>query len=236
MESWRKRLRNKLTTGLVPYVGYVVFKLLQFTMRFEIRGKDAVKPLMDRGDLLLWIFWHGRMLMMPALPRRKSLRILTSKHRDGELISRMIGLLGVKSIRGSTTRGGVSAFRACKRALEKGHDVGLTPDGPKGPRYTIQPGIVELAKLNNVPIVPVTFSCTRGKVFSSWDRFMIPYPFSKGVYYYGRPFRIPSDSTRQQREILRDRLEKYLQEMTRIVDTYCETGKWNGDTLVPFEG
>jgi lysophospholipid acyltransferase (LPLAT)-like uncharacterized protein len=213
-----------------------VFKLLRFTMRFEIRGMDAVKPLMDSNEMLLWIFWHGRMLMMPALPRRKALRILTSKHRDGELISRMIGLLGVKSIRGSTTRGGVSAFRACKRALEKGYDVVLTPDGPKGPRYTVQPGIIELAKLNNVPIIPVTFSCTSGKVFSSWDRFMIPYPFSKGVYYYGQPFRIPSGSTRQQREVLRDRLEKYLQEMTKVVDVYCETGQWNGETLAQFEG
>ena len=236
MESWRKRLRNKLTTGLVPYVGYIVFKLLQLTMRFEIRGMEAVKPLMDGGELLLWVFWHGRMLMMPVLPYRKTLRILASKHRDGELITRLMGLLGIKSIRGSTSRGGVNAFRACKRALEQGHDIVLTPDGPKGPRYTVQPGVIELAKLNNVPIIPVTFSCTRGKVFSSWDRFMIPYPFSKGVYYYGRPFRIPPDITRQQREVLRDRLEKYLREMTKVVDAYCETGQWNGEALAQFEG
>ncbi len=227
MGTFWKRLRNSLTVHVVPFVGFVVVKVLSWTMRFEERGEVQFIARLDRENKpFISVFWHGHMLMMVVSPYRRRAKVMVSRHRDGELITRIIRYFGLESFRGSTTRGGLSALRGGLRALSNGDCVVLTPDGPKGPRHTVQMGVIDLARLTGTPIIPVAFSSTAKKVFSSWDRFIIPYPFSKGVFFYGAPFWVPRRLTKEEREIKRAELEKTMRRMTETVEHYCETGVW----------
>jgi len=230
MDTFWKRLRNRLTISFLPYVGYVVIKVLSWTMRFEEKGDVGTIASYDReGRPFISVFWHGHMLMMPVSSYRRNAKVMVSRHRDGELISRIIRLFGLGSFRGSTTRGALSAMRGGLKALADGYKVVLTPDGPKGPRHTVQLGVIELARQSGAPIIPVIFSATKKKVFSSWDRFIFPYPFSKGVFFYGSPFWVPREVGKEEREIMRRQLEAKMRQMTGKVEHYCETGVWEDD-------
>ena len=230
MDTSRKRLRNYLTVSLLPYVGYVVIKILSLTMRFEAKGEvETLARYDEERRPFISVFWHGHMLMMVTNPYKDRTKVIVSRHRDGELIARIIGCFGVESIRGSTTRGGIGAVREAYKAIKRGYKVILTPDGPRGPRHTVQMGVIELARLTGVPIFPVTFSSTKKKVFSSWDRFILPYPFSKGVFFYGAPFWVPRNVTDEEKEAKRAALEKTMRTMTDTVERYCATGVWEGE-------
>ena len=227
MDTFWKRLRNNLTITILPFVGFVVIKVLSWTMRFEEKGDKTFSHYEREGKPYVAVFWHGHMLMMTVSPYRRHSKVMVSRHRDGELISRIIGYFGLESFRGSTTRGAISALRGGIKAISDGYKVVLTPDGPKGPRHTVQMGVIELARATGVPIFPVVFSSTRKKVFSSWDRFILPYPFSKGVFFYGAPLWVPRGLEKTEREAKRKELEDRMRQMTRIVERYCETGVWD---------
>ncbi|MFQ6079411.1 MAG: lysophospholipid acyltransferase family protein, partial [Thermodesulfobacteriota bacterium] len=167
-------------------------------------------------------FWHGRLLLMPTGYRGKGVAIPISLHQDGELISRTVRYFGFKSIRGSTTRGGFSAMREMLKASEDGYDIAITPDGPRGPRYRVQNGIIELARRTGMPIIPISFNASRKKVFRSWDRFLLPYPFSRGVFIFGKPLLVPQQMSESLFEQTRLLLEGRLREITDRADRYFE--------------
>jgi lysophospholipid acyltransferase (LPLAT)-like uncharacterized protein len=186
--------------------------------------KDAY---LRNGSPSIFAFWHGRLLMMTAGHRGKKVAIPISRHQDGEFISRTIKYFGYRSVRGSTTRGGFSAMRKMMRAFEEGYDIAITPDGPRGPRYRVQKGIIELARRTGTMILPVSFSASRKKVFRSWDRFLLPYPFAKGVFILGEPLRVPRHIDEDVFEQKRLLLEGRLREITDRADRYFERGTGN---------
>jgi lysophospholipid acyltransferase (LPLAT)-like uncharacterized protein len=196
-------------------------------MRVEVVNGHIQDEYHRRGEPAIGAFWHGRLLMMPAGYRGHKLTILISLHQDGELISRTANYFGFRSIRGSTTRGGLSAMREMLKASREGCDIAITPDGPRGPRYHVQSGIIELAKRTGMAIVPLTFSASRKKVFRSWDRFLLPYPFSRGVFIWGEPVFVPRQMNGREFELKRLLLERRLREITDRADRYFEkeTGK-----------
>jgi lysophospholipid acyltransferase (LPLAT)-like uncharacterized protein len=130
-------------------------------MRIRTKGGEQVDALYREGHRLIIAFWHGRQLMMPLTYRGTEAHILISQHRDGELIHRIVSRFGFRSVRGSTTRGGATALRDLIRLGRSGVDLVITPDGPKGPRHVAQPGVVQLAQATGLPIVPLTFSCSK---------------------------------------------------------------------------
>jgi lysophospholipid acyltransferase (LPLAT)-like uncharacterized protein len=154
MMSWLK-----LT--LLPPIGAGVIRLLGWTMRIQTEGAEGVDKLYSKGHRLIIAFWHGRQLMMPLTYRGTEAHILISQHRDGELIYRIVSRFGFRSVRGSTTRGGVMALREMIRLGRSGVDLVITPDGPRGPRHVVQVGAVQLAQATGLPIVPLTFSCSK---------------------------------------------------------------------------
>jgi lysophospholipid acyltransferase (LPLAT)-like uncharacterized protein len=127
-----KRLINSLILTIVPPLAYWIIKLLSWTMRMEIINSQVQDDYLRPGKSLILAFWHGRLLMMPTLYKGKEVAIPISLHQDGELISRTVKYFGVRSIRGSTTRGGFSAMREMLKASEDGYDIAITPDGPRG--------------------------------------------------------------------------------------------------------
>jgi lysophospholipid acyltransferase (LPLAT)-like uncharacterized protein len=219
-----KRLIKSLTLAIVPPLAYWVIKLLSWTIRVENINGHVHDDYLRKGRPLIFAFWHGRLLMMPTGYRGKRVAIPISLHQDGEFISRTVKHFGFRSVRGSTTRGGFSAMREMLKASEQGYDIAITPDGPRGPRYRVQNGIIELARLTGMTIIPVSFNASRRKVFRSWDRFMLPYPCSRGVFVFGKPLLVPRQMSKGVFEQTRLLLERRLREITDRADRYFDKG------------
>jgi lysophospholipid acyltransferase (LPLAT)-like uncharacterized protein len=162
--AWR-RWAPSLVAALIRGVGK--------TLRIETVNGAAVDARWRKGEAAIIAFWHGRQLMLPLAYHGRGLSILISRHRDGELIARAMRAFGFSSVRGSTTRGGSSALRGLVAEGRRGRDLAVTPDGPKGPRGVVQPGVIQLARLTGLPVFPLAFgaskkkSWTRGTAFSS---------------------------------------------------------------------
>ena len=212
------RRGERFALALVPPLAAWIIRALHATMRIRHVGREALDRLEAAGERYIHAFWHGRLLLMSYSYRGPRITILISKHTDGEYISRTMERLGYHCTRGSTTRGGASALRAVVRRIREGYDLGITPDGPKGPRHSVQAGVIEAARLTGVPIVPVTFSARPARALGSWDRFQIPYPFGRGLFLYGEPMQVPRDLDAEAWEGFRSRLERTLTEMTERAD------------------
>ncbi|MFZ5875323.1 MAG: lysophospholipid acyltransferase family protein [Nitrospirota bacterium] len=155
--------REPLWRRAAPPVAAALIRTVGRTMRIDTVNRDAIERRWNAGQASIIAFWHGRQLMLPLTYAGPGIDILISRHRDGELISRTIRSFGFSSIRGSTTRGGAVALRGLIRSGRAGRDLGVTPDGPKGPRAIAQPGVVALAKATGLPIFPLTFGASKKK-------------------------------------------------------------------------
>lgn len=188
-----------------------------------------MEPVKRQNQSVIYAFWHGRMLILAYSHRRREIHILISQHRDGEFIARIIHQLGFVSVRGSTTRGGTKAiFEMCDKVAQ-GYDVGVTPDGPTGPGFQVHPGTIYVAQRSGMPIVPITSSAEHRWTLSSWDRFIIPRPFSKAVVMLGEPILVPADSTAEELEQIRIDLETKLTKLTQKADDYFSNRKQKKD-------
>ncbi len=159
------KLLDRMEARLIPWLGYGVIRGLRWTMRIEVVNAEAPAAFWRNGKNCIIAFWHGRQLMMPFAYRGKRISILISRHRDGELIARTVGRFGFHAARGSTTRGGAAALKRLVRSARAGDDLAVTPDGPRGPKHAVQLGVVELAKLTGLPIVPLAFGASKKKFF-----------------------------------------------------------------------
>jgi lysophospholipid acyltransferase (LPLAT)-like uncharacterized protein len=208
--------------SLGPGVAFFLIKCLQWTMRIEELNGERIRDLWAQGGNTIGAFWHGRLLMTPLVYGGPGLKILISRHRDGELITRTVRHFGLETVRGSSTRGGIAGMKGLARALQEGYDVVIAPDGPRGPRYKVQPGVIQLARITGFPVFPFTFSAFPRKVLQSWDRFLIPYPFSRGVFVFGEPISVDRTATDEEIKAKTLLLEQRLQEITEMADRYCE--------------
>ncbi|MBI5181484.1 MAG: lysophospholipid acyltransferase family protein [Nitrospirae bacterium] len=159
-----QRLSNFIMLNILPLITSLFLRLLAVTLSIRIITTKFVDELQRKGENAIFAFWHGRLLLMPfAYKSHKGAYIMISRHRDGEFVSRAVKYLGISSVRGSTTRGGISAFKKLIDLTADGYDIAFTPDGPKGPKYKAQMGIIELAKLTGKPIIPLTYSASKKK-------------------------------------------------------------------------
>jgi hypothetical protein len=187
--------------------------------RWRVAGGAIPEALWRQRKPFILTFWHGRLLMMPyCWPRSAHIELLISDHPDGRLLSGAIGHFGLGVIVGSTRRGGARAMRAALKALKRGECVGLTPDGPRGPRMRAAAGVIDIARLSGAPIVPVAFAASRRRVLGTWDRFVVALPFSRGVYVWGEPIAVSRDLDAAGREAARRVLEERLNAVTREAD------------------
>jgi len=194
-------------------------RLVRFTGRWQVVGAEAAIERCEKGLPLIVAVWHGRLLMAPfSWPHSDRSHILVSAHRDGQLIARTLNFLRMGTIPGSTRRGGGMALRRLHNILHGGGVVGLTPDGPRGPRMRVTPGVIQLARLTGAPIYPIAYSAHPRFVFDSWDRFVLPFPFSRGIYLWGEPIFIARETDRADMERVRHALEETLNDLTRRAD------------------
>ncbi len=182
-----KKVKEKLLFGLAPLAAFGVIRLLSWSIRAEVVGEGELHSLWKKGDRVILAFWHDQLLLMAPGYRGPGSKILISPSKDGELIARTMAYFGQGAVRGSSSRGGRSAFRHLLALGKEPIDLVITPDGPKGPRHEVKEGVVQLARLTGRPVVPMAFAASRGHRFASWDRFLLPYPFACGVYAFGPP-------------------------------------------------
>jgi lysophospholipid acyltransferase (LPLAT)-like uncharacterized protein len=213
---------------LIRRLSWVVARLIRLwigTLRFRYYhlGPD-VSPRQERlTDRYIYAFWHENLLLPAYQYGRPDIWILISQHADGQLIAEATERLGFSTVRGSTTRGGVEAIR---QLLKHGQDAALaiTPDGPRGPRRQIQPGLIYLAARTGLPIVAAGFGYQRPWRMKSWDRFALPRPWSRAVCVTGVPIAVPADAEREQLEEYRRRVEDELLRYSLMAEQCAENG------------
>jgi len=214
-----------MVASLGPFVAYWTIRTLGATMQFIEVNPEIPRSFIENGTLAIGAFWHGRLLMMPCLEsihkeNKRKMSFLVSPHRDGQMIGKALEKFDHRAIFGSSTRRGFSAFHQMLKAQKDGYDVIVVPDGPRGPRHQVQIGIIELARLTGSPIVPLSFSASKRKIFNTWDRFLLPYPFSKGVFIWGEPVYVDGNLTHLEEKRLL--LEQRLNHLTEMADGYFE--------------
>jgi len=207
---------------LAPSLGHACIRALRRTMKIAYENRQVVDEFCRKGEHYIVAFWHSRLLMMPYGHLSSRMSVISSTHRDGMMLGGILQRFGVDLSKGSSTRGGVEALHSLIRKARHGFDLGFASDGPKGPRRSLKGGVIRAAKLSGLPIVPVAFSAFPAVRFASWDRMMLPKPFSRGVFTYGHPIRVAREIEGEEEERVRLHLENTLNRMTDDLD--CATG------------
>ena len=204
--TWKQVLAGKLVSLLMRTLG--------LTLRYEIIDASKQIEKSKSGVPVIWIFWHNCLFAATITKKRFSgnapASALASASRDGAVIESTVAGFGVKTIRGSSSRRGVAALIALKKALKAGEQLFITPDGPRGPRYQLQPGAVKLAQSTGAPIIPVRFEYHSSWRLKSWDRFHIPKPFSKITVSVDDAIRVPAKLDEEEFENYRNKIESAL--------------------------
>jgi lysophospholipid acyltransferase (LPLAT)-like uncharacterized protein len=217
--------------GLIRVLGYVVAWLVRLwvgTVRYRYHAiGPSVEPHEQRsGERYIYAFWHENLLLPACHYGRPDIWVLVSQHADGELIAEACRHLGFGLVRGSTARrGGVEAVRQMLRLGGAGH-FAITPDGPRGPRRHVQPGLIWLAARTGLPIVPIGIAFRRPWRLRSWDRFALPKPWSRATCVTFPPVRVPADLGKDGLEAQRRRVEEALLRATAEAEHWAETGHW----------
>ncbi|HEX8960838.1 MAG TPA: lysophospholipid acyltransferase family protein [Geobacteraceae bacterium] len=215
MKDLLRALKNRFAGNLLPRLIYVVVRCLYASLRVRIVGGDVPQAFHDRGVGVINVFWHARLLMIPFAYTGKGIRVLISSHSDGEVIANTMKYFGFGLVRGSSSKKGDRALREMVQLARDNQDLAITPDGPRGPAEVVKLGVAQLARLTGRPVVPIAFSSSRAKRFSSWDRFLLPYPFSRGVLLWGEPLFWREG---EELEAFRLRIEQALRETTARAD------------------
>jgi lysophospholipid acyltransferase (LPLAT)-like uncharacterized protein len=171
----------------------VSLAVLRASLRVELLNRRHYADLKASRVPILFALWHGRMFLPIEAHRNEGIVTMASKSGDGHIITRWLENNGYLVTRGSTTRGGSEALRRMVRQVRGGHNVALTVDGPRGPARVVQAGVVRLAQMTKAWILPISFSSSWPLFLTSWDRQLVPKPFSRNVVAYGEPFAIPTD-------------------------------------------
>jgi hypothetical protein len=203
---------------LVGLICKGVIDIIFATSRIEVEGEDRVRPLLSSRRFIA-AFWHSRILGIGYRYQGWKILALVSRSEDGEIIAQTLRRQGYEPVRGSTSRGGLRALSLLiKRMKRSSRPVVIIPDGPRGPRFRAQPGIILLSSKTGYPILPVTYSARRIKIFGSWDRFILPAPFNRCRIAFGTPISVPANAGPGTLEHCRRLLETELNRITRKTD------------------
>ena len=218
MKDTIKNYISEIKWRLIGILGSLIIDLICTTITIESDSLKRVAPILSSGKFI-GACWHSRIILFSYLFKGWNLAVLVSKSKDGEIIARILQSQGHETIRGSSSRGGLRALAKQIKILKKYQRPGvIIPDGPRGPRHKVQPGIITLAKKTGYPIIPFAYSAKKIKIFSSWDRFILPYPFTKAKIVYGNPVYVPEDTEKKSYKLFEAKLEKELCRITEDVD------------------
>lgn len=177
--------------ALAPYLAYAYVSLVGLTTRLTTRNDAVPRGLHAQGRRFIYAFWHQRQVYFTWTHRGVGASVLVSRSKDGDIIAETMRLSDIGAVRGSSSRGGVAATLELVNALKSGLDIGITPDGPKGPAREVKDGVLFMARSMKAPIVPITNALSnRFQVEKAWDKFQFPLPFGRAVVVYGEPIEV----------------------------------------------
>lgn len=214
------RLAGRSLTIFAALAAYLI-KGISITLRWQVEGDASVRRLIADGQPFILAFWHGRGVMIAEAYQRvggRRIHVLISEHQDGEIIARTLAHWGYAAVRGSSRRGAVRGAKGLLRAARNGHDLAITPDGPRGPREVLQGGVIDLARISGLPVVPVSYSAKRAKRFASWDGFLLPYLGTRTVVIWGEPLWVPRDADQELQDALQQQLESTMITLRKQAD------------------
>jgi lysophospholipid acyltransferase (LPLAT)-like uncharacterized protein len=211
-------MSQKMSLALGPGLAVAALRALGTTWVHAESGHAELSPL-GKGPRCLYCFWHGVLLSAVWHYRGLPIRALASRNHDGEIIARALLKLGYPDpARGSSSRGGATALRDLATSLRaQGHGL-LTPDGPRGPRHQAQAGVLMLARLTGLPLVPVGVASTRCLRLKSWDRFEVPLPFAKNLFHFGAPLWVPPQASHAELEALSLKLQASMESLSHAAE------------------
>lgn len=196
---------------LLAWGVFLVERLVTVSLRCRWRDDSGLARVRERGPVIFCL-WHNRLAISMLVHRRhpRKLAALVSASKDGALLAAVLGRFGVEQVRGSSSRRGPQALLELSRHAERGYDLAVTPDGPKGPRYTVQHGAIALAQVTGLPIIPVTCNTRWKLALKSWDQFQIPLPLSRCELILRKPILVSREADETGREARRRELQASL--------------------------
>ncbi len=213
------RLKYFVYGYLLPYFGLLVVKIFSLTHRTRLLGGDVEDEVLKQEPGLIYASWHQRFFPgITFFAKRKPIAIMISQSRDGALIARIVQLLGWQPVRGSSSRAGREALDELRRLARSGSRIGHIVDGPRGPAEVVKPGLLRIAQAAGIPIVPTITSAEKKWVFKSWDRFMVPKPFSRVLIRFGEAMYVDADLKDERFEERRVHIEDRLKELYQETD------------------
>ena len=222
MLNYKKILRTKLAYSVICWIGAKYIKFVSLTNSWSFINKKYIENLWKKNEAFILCFWHGRLLMMPlSWNKEKKINVLISAHSDGQLLSKTVKHFNIETITGSSSQGGSEAIRNIIKSLKSGISIGMTPDGPRGPRMKVNSAIIKIASLTGHKIVPLSYSVKKKFFLNSWDKFLVALPFGKGCFIWGKPIKIKKNISTNEDLKLSKRLENNLLKLTKKADNYC---------------
>ena len=202
----KRKINKYLQITLVPYILYLITRFIYLTNK-----KTFHFPKNIPNEPIIASFWHGHILMQPFVFRefrggKDTFKAIISTHSDGESIARMVELLGVGSVRGSSTRGGAKALIGAIKELKEGGDLAITPDGPKGPIYSVADGVVAISQKTKSKILVFSYTASKYWQLKSWDKFIVPKPFGELNFYVSEPFDVENLSMEEAKILIKEKM------------------------------
>ena len=219
----RFTLSQRIVLAVVPRIVWALYSLWGRTWRFEVIAEEGVTPVPDgvKSPLGIFCFWHQCVLPCTVYFRASRAVIIVSQSFDGELITRILQLFGYDTVRGSSSRGGRDGLMGLKSTLEAGRTAIFTADGPRGPIHQSKMGPIKLGQLSGAPVGVFHLEPEHAWVLSSWDRFLIPKPFTRICVSWAKGMTIPADLSADQFEHRRQELDAALERArTRALDHF----------------
>ncbi|MEM9235540.1 MAG: lysophospholipid acyltransferase family protein [Verrucomicrobiota bacterium] len=210
-------IRESRKSTLIGTTAGWLMRLLCSTLRFEIDDRCGLGEKGRFPKPVIYCLWHNRIFTVPAAWKKlcgghRKAVVLTSASHDGAMLARAVGVFGIGSVRGSSSRRGVAALVALRKALRQGVDICLTPDGPRGPRYVLQPGAIKLAEAAGAEVIPIHVEFSSAWKLKSWDRFHVPKPFSRVRVIFDQTLAVPSGLSESEFETWRAEIEAVLRD------------------------
>jgi len=203
-----KKISRYLALILVPFIASLLIRFLYFTNKKRFHAPESI------GDEpIIFACWHGELLMLPYIykkyRKKPHAKVLISDHFDGLLISKTVKFFGLGTIAGSTNRNAARTLIQGIKTIKEGYDIGITPDGPKGPRHSISDGVIVMAQKTNTKIMLLGIKPTKFWLLNSWDKFCVPKPFGTLHYYSTEPIDLSGMDMKEAKKLLKRRLLEY---------------------------
>jgi len=219
MRILKRFSKTKYGQKSIGFLFYLITKFIYFSIRLKCYDEEQKSNIFNNKSQYIFCCWHNRLFLGPhLLPRNRIINALQSSHSDGMITSIAFKYLEMNVILGSSKKGGMQAFRKMIKCIQNGESIAITPDGPKGPKEIVKEGIIKLAQITGVPIVPLVWTTKKFKLINSWDHFVIPFPFSKGIYTFGKPIYVDKKINEKKIEISRLEVENEIKRLTKLIN------------------